>query len=428
MISELVVLLANHEVGRVHQGTAGQLTFAYDEGWRSRADAYPLSLSLPLAVAEHARDAIRPYLWGLLPDNDQVLATWGRRFGVSARNPFALLAHVGEDCAGAVQFVRPERLDAARRLRRGDIEWITEADIAARLRALAVDPAAGRQAHDHGQFSLAGAKPKTALLYENGAWGVPSGRVPTTHILKPYTAEYDGFAENEHWCLEVAKAFGLPVAQSRVMQFEDQTAIVVTRYDRTHAGKRRRRIHQEDLCQALGVPPMRKYESEGGPGIAATVQLLREHSDDQTADVATFLDAAILSWIIAGTDAHAKNYSILIGAGGAVRLAPLYDIVSALPYPMTLPVRKIKVAMKIGGEYRVHDIGPRQWAKLAAELHIPPDTLRSRILSTLRQIADIAHDVRKAAERDGLKHPILQQLEDCVAARAAACITMFGAA
>ncbi len=128
MTSELVVLLANREVGRVHQGTAGQLTFTYDEAWRSRADAYPLSLSLPLAVAEHARDAIRPYLWGLLPDNDQVLATWGRRFSVSAP------------------------------------------DIAARLRALAADPAAGRQSHDHGQFSLAGAKPKTALLYENGAW------------------------------------------------------------------------------------------------------------------------------------------------------------------------------------------------------------------------------------------------------------------
>lgn len=247
MTAELAALLDGKEVGRVRNDARGRLTFVYDEAWRNAADAYPLSLSMPLAAREHGPAVVQAFLWGLLPDNEHVLARWAAKFQVSARNVFALISHVGEDCAGAVQFVTPERLQAIRSGKEDHVEWLDEADVAKRLKALRADHAAWRLPRDTGQFSLAGAQPKTALLLQNGRWGVPSGRIPTTHILKPPIGHFDGHAENEHICLELASRLGLPVVTSRVTRFEDQLAIVIERYDRQASGNTIVRVHQECL-------------------------------------------------------------------------------------------------------------------------------------------------------------------------------------
>ena len=187
MTSELVTLLGGTEVGRVHRDKRGRLKFVYDQAWRDAPDAYPLSLSLPLAAQEHGPTAIEAFMWGLLPDNELVLQRWAQKFQVSARNVFALMSHVGEDCAGAVQFIPPDRLEAVQSGSQDQVEWLDEKGIAERLRTLREDHAAWRLARDTGQFSLAGAQPKTALLLEKARWGIPSGRTPTTHILKPPT-------------------------------------------------------------------------------------------------------------------------------------------------------------------------------------------------------------------------------------------------
>ena len=198
MINQLIALLDGQEVGTVHYKDS-RLSFTYSETWRGDPNSYPLSLSMPLGSATHGHARIEAFLWGLLPDNDRVLQNWGKRFQVSPKNVFRLITHVGEDCAGAVQFVTPERLEtliaepSAR-----EVQWLTEDDVADRLRTLRADHSAWRAASDTGQFSLAGAQPKTALLFERRRWGVPSGRIPTTHILKPPTGEWDGHAENEH--------------------------------------------------------------------------------------------------------------------------------------------------------------------------------------------------------------------------------------
>ena len=228
-MSELIALLNGREIGRVTRNNRGRLAFGYAEEWRAARGAYPLSLSMPLAAVEHGHRPVEAFLWGLLPDNDTILERWARRFQVSARNPFALISHVGEDCAGAAQFVRPDRLDAVLGQGPVEIEWLDERSIAERLRILRADHAAWRIPHDTGQFSLAGAQPKTALLYENGSWGIPSGRTPTTHILKPPTGEFDGHAENEHLCMRLASALGLITARSEVKWFEDEVAIVIER-------------------------------------------------------------------------------------------------------------------------------------------------------------------------------------------------------
>lgn len=419
MSGELVAILDGRETGRVIQDDRGRLSFTYNEAWRV-ADAYPLSISMPLALAEHGNAKIDPFLWGLLPDNEMVLDHWARKFHVSASDAFTLIACVGEDCAGAVQFVRHERLEAILGEAPPSIEWLDDAAIAQRLRTLREDHSAWRIPRDTGQFSLAGAQPKTALLFDKNRWGVPSGRVPTTHILKPPTGEFDGHAENEHFCLELGRALGLPVADSRIMRFQDEVAIVVERYDRVRTAAGLRRVHQEDICQALAIPPTRKYQNEGGPGILDIVELLRTYSANAPEDVSTFLDAIAYNWLIAGTDAHGKNYALLIGAQARVRLAPLYDVASVLPYP-DIDIERVKLSMKLGGEYRLRHIRLYHWRRLAEELHVKPDAMVQRVNDFARQLADHVPDIKRRMTEEGLTHPIIARLADALTARAAAC-------
>lgn len=420
MTDELIVLLGGREVGRVRRNTHGRLAFAYDQEWRSSEDAYPLSLSMPLAATEHRPEVIEAFLWGLLPDNENVLDRWAQRFHVSARNVFGLISNVGEDCAGAVQFVPRERLESVLTGEADQIEWLDESDIAKRLRALREDHAAWRLPRDTGQFSLAGAQPKTALLFQSNRWGIPSGRAPTTHILKPPTGQFDGHAENEHICLAVARAFGLPAASSRVMRFGDEIAIVVERYDRVRLGNEVIRVHQEDVCQALGIMPTRKYQNEGGPSVADIVELLRTHSSQRDEDVWTFVRAVGLNWLIAGADAHAKNYSLLMSNGPRVRLAPLYDIASILPYD-EFDIHTLKLAMKIGGEYKIRDISVRQWQKLAREVRLDADELIAHLRAMAETLGTEVNAARANAYKDGLTSPIIGRLAEALTKRAEEC-------
>lgn len=419
MTDHLVIIVDGRIMGKIRKDKRARIALTYDADWRQAQDAYPLSLSMPLVVAEHEHAKIEPWLWGLLPDNEAILARWGQRFQVSPSNPFALLAHVGEDCPGAIQIVQPERVDILRTQPGGQVEWLDDKNIAERIRTLRKDQAAWRIARDAGQFSLAGAQPKTAFLFENGRWGVPSGRAPTTHIVKPPIEAFDGHAENEHVCLALTRALGLPAAASQVLVFEGEVAIVVERYDRLRVRDTIRRLHQEDMCQALGLPPTGKYENEGGPGVPPIVELLRTYSSRPIDDVWTFIQALALNWLIGGTDAHAKNYSVLIGAGGRARLAPLYDIASTLPYDFDF--KKLRLAMKIGGKYLLDDISLRHWNKLASSVRLDEEQVRTKCLGLAEQLPDALADVIKAARADGLDNAVLQRLSDALTARAANC-------
>ncbi|MEJ0074703.1 MAG: type II toxin-antitoxin system HipA family toxin [Alphaproteobacteria bacterium] len=427
MTSELVALLEGIEVGRVRRDKRGQLTFVYDQAWRDASDAYPVSLSMPLAAKEHGSAAIEAFLWGLLPDNEFVLQRWAKKYQVSARNAFALLSRVGEDCAGAVQFIAVERLDSVRSGSDDKVEWLDERDIAERLRLLREDHAAWRLPRDTGQFSLAGAQPKTALLLEQHRWGVPSGRIPTTHILKPPTGHFDSHAENEHICLMVARALGLPAASSQVMRFEKEIAIIVERYDRQRLGNDILRVHQEDVCQALAVMPTKKYQNEGGPGVRDVNELLNAQSSERQEDISTFLGAIGFNWLIAGTDAHAKNYSLLITGGPRVRLAPLYDLASILPYE-EFDLHKAKLAMKIGGEYELLKIGLRQWQKLAQEIRADVDAVIDGLNATTEELPDAVTQATERARKDGLKNAIIDRLAAGLISRAKECKRLLAAA
>jgi len=417
--SELVVLLNGVPAGVVRQDS-GELSFIYEETWRNREDGYPLSLSMPLVQRAHSDPVVRSYMEGLLPDNESILQAWGRRFGVSARNPFSLLQHVGEDVAGAAQFVDPERLEEVLQAG-GEIDWIDEAEIASRLKALRDDHSAWWRSGDPGHFSLAGAQPKTALYRHADRWGVPSGVTPTTHIIKPPTIELDHFAENEHLCLRLARQLEISASSSEIWHFEDQPAIVVERYDREELDGRIVRIHQEDLCQSAGVTPRTKYEAEGGPGVSPIVKLLRDNSNAAAEDIDRFIEALALNWVLGAPDGHAKNYSVLIAAG-QVRLAPLYDLVSLLPYPEEEIPRKIKLAMKMGGEYRVGYVMRRHWRRLAEDNDLDPVRVVARVMYVASAAAEAVHLVVAAETSQGLDPEFGKRFEAAVATNAQSCL------
>jgi serine/threonine-protein kinase HipA len=203
------------------------------------------------------------------------------------------------------------------------------------------------------------------------------------------------------------------------MRFKREIAIVVERYDRQRQGNGIIRVHQEDVCQALGIMPTRKYQNEGGPSAFDVVQLLRTYSTDRETDLNAFIDALGFNWLIAGTDAHAKNYSLLL-AGRRIRLAPLYDVASILPYD-EFEWPKVKLAMKIGGEYRLSLVGLHQWQKFAREMRVDADEMIERFSSMAMRLPDEVSAARAAASKEGLDAPIIDKLTKQLIERARAC-------
>lgn len=394
---ELIVLLGGATMGSLQQNPHGRLSFTYAPDWANRSDATPLSLSMPLSKVAHPHGVVDAFLRGLLPDSEFVLQRWGLRFGVSSNSPFALLSHVGEDVAGAAQFVRPDRLEAA--TSPGGVEPVDENYIANRLRVLRGDRAAWDDITAPGQFSLAGAQAKFALaLGPDRRWGLPSGRQATTHIFKPPLEHLAHQEVNEHLCLSAASSLGMTAARSEVLQFGEEHAIVLERYDRIRSpdGDIQRR-QQEDFCQALGIPPARKYQrDDGGPGIVDMVGLLNEHQAPSRARASAqrLVQALAFNWVILGPDAHAKNYSLLLD-GADVELAPLYDISSVASYPDRYDLRTMAMAMSINGKYENRLITGENWRELARQLRLDPDDVNRLVFeivtNTPNAFSDAVH-------------------------------------
>jgi serine/threonine-protein kinase HipA len=403
MITELVILVEGVIMGRVSEQTdrGGTLSFQYDSGWIELKDAFPLSVSMPLAEAPYRQRFIKTFLSNLLPESPAVLEAWEKKYHVSRNNPFGLLRHVGEDVSGALQFVQPDRLAEYRKPGPAHIQWLSIPELTDRIALLRKDAAAFRLANDQGRMSLAGAQAKTALYFDGRRWGVPAGRMPTSHILKPRIPGFDGIVENEHLCQEIAARCGLVAARSFVLEL-DEPVIVVERFDRLpHPDPERilRRVHQEDMCQALQRLPSEKYQESRGPGIETVVRLLRAVSTSDQEDAWRFIDANIFNYLIGGTDAHAKNYSLLFGTNQQVRLAPLYDVSTQLPYRDKIPQR---LAMKIGRFYEIASIRLADWQSLAAACKLD----EAQVIDRVRALAQALPDQIVAARDQALRQKL----------------------
>jgi serine/threonine-protein kinase HipA len=422
VIEELLVVVGRRVAARIIR-VRGRLELVYDELYRTGGFATPLSVTMSLTETTHPHAVVAPWLAGLLPDDNAVRARWSRQFAV-ADNPFSLLGTpIGEECAGAARFITADRLDAAL-AGDGSVTWLSEAELAARIRGLRADASAWLGTDFSGRFSLAGAQAKTALLHDPGSdrWGVPSGTAATSHILKPAITGFDDHDLNEHLCLTAAGRTGLLVAPTALMRFEDQSVIAATRYDRVQGNSPwLTRIHQEDLCQALGLPPDRKYQNEGGPTARDVADLLRQVLPTGSAQegVWRFFDAVAFNWLIGGTDAHAKNYSLLL-SGRQVALAPLYDIASALPYD-GMPLKKLRMAMKFGGDYPLTIRTPTMWAKVATEFTLPQDAVRARAAQLMDAVRDAFADAAAVPDVAALGSTLPARLVDAVAEQVARC-------
>jgi len=423
MSAALIIMYQGQVAGTLTKLKNGSLQIKYEDAYRLNPEATPLSTNISLSESEHQSQAVTNWLWGLLPDSEAVLRRWGREFSVSIGSAFGLLSTpIGEDCPGAFTFVRPERVEVVMN-QKGTVQWLSENNVANILRELQADATAWLGNDTSGRFSLAGAQAKTALLWDGKKWGRPSGSIATTHIFKPAIAGLDEHDLNEHLCMQAAKSVGMVVASTSIQSFEDQSALIIRRYDRTISDQVQVRVHQEDFCQASGIHPSKKYQNEGGPSPKSIAQRIRLVMPGAVASesIERFADALIWNWIIAGTDAHAKNYSLLL-AGQDVRLAPLYDVASALPYK-NFDQKKIKLAMKFGADYLL-DARPSTWSTLAKDLDIAEDQLRSRAQRLVTAAPDAFAKIANQAEIRQLSSTLPARLTDVVAARAAKCATV----
>lgn len=431
----LVVLIDGAIAGSLTRHANNMLRFAYDPGYLADPDATPLSLSMPLSAEIHtdtpARMSVSAFIRGLLPDDPRVIERWGSHFHVPVSSPFGLLGTpVGRDCAGAVSFCPTDELED-HLARGGEVRPIDEVGVAELLRDVKRDPAYALGRSFSGQFSLSGAQGKIALRRSaDGRWGQPMGTEPTSHILKPASSGWEDQDINEHLCLDAARRCGIEVARSDILRFDDQQAIVVARFDRLpRDGGGLVRLHQEDLCQASGLPPDRKYERVGGPSVRDIVTLLRRvmRPDGAETAVRRFVDALIFNWVIMGTDAHAKNYSLLLRKR-LVRLAPLYDIASILPYLGTrdpydhevIHERKQTFAMKLGGRYEVYPVR-NVWPKVASQVELPLDELRERVIAIIEAAPGAVAAAAADPSISALDTDLPQRLLEGVDARAAEC-------
>ena len=389
----------------------------------------PVSLSMPLREERYTGDAVLAAFDNLLPDNDDIRRHLAERVRADGHDMYSLLGAVGRDCAGALQFLpQGEEPDGA-----GEVAGVPVDDerIAVILKNLGRAPLG---ADEEGEFriSLAGAQEKTALLHWDGQWQLPRGVTATTHILKPQIGmlrsgiDLTQSVENEHLCLQLAAALGLPVARSEIRDFSGVRSLVVERFDRlrTRDGRLLRLPH-EDCCQALSVPLARKYESDGGPGIREILDLLKA-SDEPERDRRTVLKAQIVFWLLGATDGHAKNFSIRLLPGGRFALAPLYDSLSAQPHVDAGQIRRraMKLAMAVGRQrhYRIDEITPRHFVQ-TAELCALPKGLAQEALAELAAKAPEALARAEAALPPGFPEPIATSIVEGVRRRLQALAT-----
>lgn len=366
------VLLNGRLVGHLRLASSGAISCAYDPGWLAWDHAMPISLSLPLREEAHQGAPVIAYLENLLPDNQAIRERVAVRVRADGTDAWALLAKIGRDCVGALQFVSAEGPEGGGP-EKGRLEGdpVTEAQIAALLRNLAIAPL-GLEEDDDFRISIAGAQEKTALLRHQGDWIRPSGLTPTTHILKtqlgvlPNGINLSDSVENEFFCMTFCRAMGAEVAEVEIVDFEEVRSLVVTRFDRrwTQDG-RLIRLPQEDFCQALTVPPSQKYQMDGGPGITEGIGLLAG-SDDALADQHAFFRAQVLFWLLGATDGHCKNFSIALRPGG-FRMTPLYDVLSAQKAVDGGQIRqnRMRLAMAVDGHDRINEVVPCHFLQAA---------------------------------------------------------------
>ncbi|CAN7698738.1 type II toxin-antitoxin system HipA family toxin [Mesorhizobium amorphae] len=419
----LNVFLNGRLVGVLRRESTGAIDFQYAREWLNWRGTFPVSLSLPLREDRYIGAPVINVFDNLLPDNDAIRRRIAERVGANGTDAYSMLAALGHDCVGALQFL-PDGIDPGNP-GSTDGRPVSNEDVAGIIKNLAAAPLGLGEDEDF-RISIAGAQEKTALLRKDGRWFKPVGTAATTHILKPQIGrlpngiDLSDSVENEYLCLKLLQAFGVPAAQAEIADFGERRTLIVERFDRLWARDGRLlRLPQEDICQALSVPPTRKYESDGGPGMREIIDLLKG-SDTPEEDLAVFMRACILFWLIGASDGHAKNFSIFLGSGGRFHMTPLYDVLTAQPSLDNgqIPRKAFKLAMSVGKgrHYSVSDIMPRHFMQTADIAGVGTPVM-------LRIFEDIAGNAEKQADTvldalpRGFPEPLVNSVRSAIGKR-----------
>ena len=375
-MSKLDIFYETRTLGRIEVGIAGP-TFFYDPGWLSTRGAFPLSIRMPLSALAFGPEVFEPWATNLLPEG-RALTAIGARLGTSVEDAVSILKAIGRDTAGAVSIGRP---GAA-----GPGHWRPIGSARALERIIEELPAKPFLAGDEGvSMSLAGVQTKLGVaIDEQGRLCIPTQGAPSTYILKPDSSDrLFGSVQNEALCLTLARACGIVTPDVTTGQAGARTYLLVTRYDRLKQGDRWRRLHQEDFSQALGKPPSAKYEANqtGIKGPTLTDMFVLTRNAMTAADTLKLLDQVIFNICVCNTDAHAKNYSMMI-SGRGFTMAPMYDVLCAAAWDGITR----NLAQKIAGKNRGEHLKRRHWERFATECGLNPTSTPARVKAMAERI------------------------------------------
>lgn len=400
MSATLDVWCFGRQAGALERDDDG-LSFAYTEEWLGDGRP-PLSQSLPLDGAFGSRE-VRAFFGGLLPEGDlrDLLA---RRFGVSSANDFALLEAVGGDCAGAVSLLAPGATPPATD---DDVHWLDEQELAGLLEELPQRPMLAEPGGEY-RLSLAGVQDKLPVVVDGSRIGIPRGGRPSTQVLKAPIRRLPATVINEAFCLAVGQALGIDVVRATPRRLGETECLIVERYDRATADGQTTRLHQEDFCQALGIPSEQKYQREGGPGLDDCFALLRRATRATAVEIPRFLDQWALSFLAGNHDAHGKNFSLLYRPDDA-GLAPAYDVVSTVVYWKVAEMDR-KMAMHVGGEYRPAYVRARHLESMLDSAGVNVRLARRRLGALAGATGDAVQATRARFVEDHWWDPLLDKV------------------
>ncbi|SHY07569.1 HipA N-terminal domain-containing protein [Mycobacteroides abscessus subsp. abscessus] len=388
-----IVIVNGKVAGAITYGHGPQFTYtdAYVD-----AESTPLSLSMPVRSDHtYGHHLVGPWLAGLLPNTTAARPSTG--------NHANALQVPGRDCAGAVQFAGVDDLEDVLG-GRGCSAAATDSLIGERIRQLHQTPYPWTQPGEH--WTLAGHQPKFVLTSTGSGWAFPMGSATSTHIVKP---AFNTLAINEYLCQNALAAIGFPTATTVYHEFDGEPAIVTTRYDRATTRTGVRRIHQEDLCQALSVWPYNKFPANGGPSAVSIARLLGRHAEQ--VDVDRFCDSVIARYLLGDTDGHAKKYSIVLAADDAA-LAPLYGTTSMLPYRINPAKGPRRLAAPIGAHTYLDGLTYRHIERFAVDAGSDPDRLIEAAARMAGQLPDAVDEAARTLP--GTHHGFAAYLRDTI--------------
>lgn len=399
MSKELKVYLSDDYVGVLTQEITGRLTFKYDQGYLD-SNSPSISLSLPKEEKEFKDHRVKSFFSSLLPD-DLLREKLAKYLGVSNKNPFALLREVGGECAGALSLHTKEGMFSNEN---EDEELLTPKKLEEVIHLLRKRPLLAGE--DGLRLSLAGAQDKLAIGFKEGLVSIIKGKSPTTHILKPSIDRIHDSVENEVFCMRLAQMVGIEAPNTLTVEAENSKGFVVERYDRVvNKDGSVDRIHQEDFCQAMGIPPEMKYEREGGPSIESCLKLIESKLSFPAKDKLKFIERVIFNYLIGNSDAHGKNFSILYKDGKAL-LAPAYDLLSTDIYPELSK----NMAMKIGGKYSSEDVVLRHWLRLVPNKRASINLMKKKLRSFSEDMQEKARILKKELNNEGIDSSVMNAI------------------